>query len=137
MAQRSRDVMRAVIAGKPDDDVMQLVENMGGVEAVLEMVFQGMEEALIPDKAQDCVIGWELTSGGKTYDYTVTVKDKRATYEESKPTDARVTLGCSVVEFVRLIAGEVEGMAEFTSGKLKIEGDIVFAQQIPQMFGIA
>jgi putative sterol carrier protein len=137
MAQRSRDVMRGVIAGKPDDDVMQLVENMGGVETVLEMCFQGMEEALDPTKAQDCVIGWGLTSGGKTYDYTVTVKDKKATYEECKAADARVTLGCSVTEFVRLIAGEVDGMAEFMAGKLKIDGDIMFAQQIPQMFGIA
>jgi len=137
MAQRSRDVIREVIEGKPDEDVMQLVQNMGGVDAVIEMVFEGMEDALIPDRAQDAVIGWELCEGETEHDITLTVKDQKASYAVRAPSEPRVTLALSFTDFIRLISGDLDGAQAFTSGKLQITGDVTFAQQIPAMFGIA
>ncbi len=137
MADQARDLIREAIKGKPDAEVMTLVEGLGGVEAALDMVFQGMEQALDPGKAQDCVIAWDVTGEGRTYEFGVTVADKKATAAQGKPADPRVTMACSFVDFIRLIAGELDGMTAFMSGKLKITGDIMFAQQIPQMFGIA
>ena len=137
MADQARDLIREAIKGKPDDEVMKLTEGLGGVDAALDMVFEGMEQALNADKAVDCVIGWDITNQDKTYEFGVTVQDKKATSAKGKPADPRVTLACSFVDFIRLVAGELDGMTAFMNGKLKIAGDIMFAQQIPQMFGIA
>jgi putative sterol carrier protein len=109
---------------------------MGGAETVLEMTFEGMKAALNPDKAQDCVIGYELTEGDNTHAFAVTIKDKQATYSKRDPSDARVTLGLSVPDYLRLISGELDGMQAFMQGKLKLKGDMMFAQQVPQMFGL-
>src|SRR5437870_5723763 len=123
MAQRSRDVMREVIDGKPDEEIMTFVQNMGGVDAMLDICFEGMEDALVPEKAQDCVICFEVTEGVKTQSFTITVKDQKATYEKREAPDARVTLAMSLIEFLRVITGIDEGMAAFMGGRLKITGD--------------
>ena len=136
MADDARAILTEAVKGKTDDEIMELVGTMGGAETVLEMTFEGMKAALIPDKAQDCVIGYELTEGDKTYAYAVTVKDKQAGYERKDPGDARVTLGLTVADYLRLISGELDGMQAFMQGKLKLKGDMMFAQQVPQMFGI-
>ena len=39
-------------------------------------------------------------------------------------------------EDLRLITGQLDGMQAFMSGTLKIEGDVMFAAQMQQMFGL-
>lgn len=136
MADDARAILTEAVKGKSDEEIMEFVATMGGTEAVLDLTFEGMKAALDPAKAQDCVVGYELTDGGTTHAYTVTVKDKEASYQKAPPTDARVTLGLSVPDYLRLISGELDGMQAFMQGKLKLSGDMMFAQQIPQMFGL-
>lgn len=136
MVQRSRDVMREVIDGKTDEEIMGFVQNMGGVEALLDICFQGMEDALVPEKAQDCVIAFEIAENGTTHNFTVTVKNKKAIYESRAATDARVTFALTFIGFLRLITGLTEGMKAFMEGTMKVTGDMMFAQEMPAMFGI-
>jgi putative sterol carrier protein len=136
MADDPRAMLEEAVKGKSDEEIMQFVGNMGGAEALLDITFEGMKGALNPDKAQDCVIGYELTEGGNTHSYAVVIKDKQASYERRDPSDARVTLGLSVPDYLRLISGELDGMQAFMQGKLKLKGDMMFAQQVPQMFGM-
>ncbi|WP_374590533.1 SCP2 sterol-binding domain-containing protein [Aquabacterium sp.] len=48
------------------------------------------------------------------------------------PFDVRFTI--SDDNLVALFRGELSGMAAFMSGKLKVEGDRMFAQRIPSLF---
>jgi putative sterol carrier protein len=109
---------------------------MGGVEPMLDMTFEGMKDALKPEAAQDCIIGYSLTDGDNTYNYAVIIKDKKCTYEKREPTDSRVTLGMTVPDYLRLISGDLDGMQAFMQGKLKLQGDMMFAQQMQTMFGV-
>ena len=136
MADDPRAMLQEAVKGKSDEEIMQFVGTLGGTEAVLSLTFEGMKTALNPDKAQDCVIGYELAEDGNTHAYAVVVKDKQASYEKRDPSDARVTLGLTVPDYLRLIAGELDGMQAFMQGKLKLKGDMMFAQQVPQMFGL-
>lgn len=136
MADDARAILTEAVKGKSDEEIVEFVGTMGGAETVLEMTFEGMKAALNPEKAQDCVIGYELTEGGNTYAYAVTVKGGEASYEKRDPSDARVTLGLTVPDYLRLISGELDGMQAFMQGKLKLKGDMMFAQQVPQMFGL-
>lgn len=136
MSDDPRAMLQEAVKGKSDDEIIEFLSNTGGVEQVLDMTFEGMKTALKPEAAQDCVIGYSLTQGGNTHNYAVVIKDKQCTYEKREPSDARVTLGLSVPDYLRLISGELDGMQAFMQGKLKLTGDMMFAQQIQTMFGV-
>jgi putative sterol carrier protein len=136
VAQDAQAVLAEAVKDKSDEEINELLGTMGGTETVLDMTFQGMAEAVNPEKAQDCVIGYKLTEGDKTYMYKVTIADKKASYEKADPAGARVTMGLSVPDYLRLISGNLDGMQAFMGGKLKLEGDMMFAQQVAGMFGM-
>lgn len=50
--------------------------------------------------------------------------------------DPRVTLTLNGIDFLRLVTGNASGPMMFMSGKLKIEGDLMFSAQIQAMFRI-
>ena len=135
MADDPRALLAETVKDKSDAEIVQLLKDSGGVEQALDMTFDGMKDALKPEAAQDCVIGYSLTDNGNTYNYAVIIKDKTCTYEKREPSDARVTLGMSVPDYLRLISGNLDGMQAFMQGKLKLQGDMMFAQQIQTMFG--
>lgn len=136
MTDDPQAVLQEAVKGKSDEEIMETVGNLGGTEPLLDMTFEGMKGALNADKAQDCIIGYELTDADKTYAYAVIIKGSECTYEKRDPSDARVTLGLSVSDYLRLISGELDGMQAFMQGKLKLKGDMMFAQQIQGMFGL-
>jgi putative sterol carrier protein len=136
MADDPRAMLQEAVKGKSDEEITQLLTGLGGVEQVLDMTFEGMTQALMPEAAQDCVVGYSLTDAGNTYNYAVIINDKKCTYEKREPTDSRVTLGMAVPDYLRLISGDLDGMQAFMQGKLKLQGDMMFAQQIQTMFGV-
>jgi putative sterol carrier protein len=136
MVDDARALLEQAVKGKSDEELMGFVEMFGGTDQALDTIFEGMKSALNPEKAQDCVVGYEVTDDGTTHSYTVTVADGAATYEKREPTDARVTLGMSLPDFLRVVAGDLDGTQAFMAGKIKIKGDMMFAMQVPQMFGL-
>jgi putative sterol carrier protein len=136
MVDDARKLLEEAVKGKSDEEIMGFVSNFGGTEPALDTIFEGMKQALNPEKAQDCVVGYSITENGTTHNYVVTIKDKQASFEKREPSDARVTIGLALPDFLRLIAGELDGMQAFMQGKLKLQGDMMFAQQVPQMFGL-
>jgi putative sterol carrier protein len=136
MADDPQAMLQEAVKDKSDEEIMTFVTSVGGTESLLDMTFEGMKTALKPEAAQDCVIGYEITEGDKTHQYAVIIKDKTCTYEKRDPADARVTLGLSVADYLRLISGNLDGMQAFMQGKLKLKGDMMFAQSIQTMFGV-
>lgn len=131
-----RAALREVVEGRSDDEIMELVGNLGGPEAILDLTFEGMKQAVDPAKAQDCVVGWRLKAGDDVHQYTVTIQGGSVEVAKREPTDARVTMGLSVPDYLRLISGNVDGMQAFMQGKLQVTGDLMFAAQLQQMFGL-
>jgi putative sterol carrier protein len=121
----------------------QLREGMSGPqrEAILAEVFSRMQDHFKPASAQgvDAVVHWKITGrpdGG--YDHwEVVVRDgKCAATNEPQHDEARATLTLDAVDFMRLVTGNVAGPMLFMSGKLRIEGDLMFTTQIQSMFTI-
>jgi putative sterol carrier protein len=54
--------------------------------------------------------------------------------EKGAPDEPRVTLAINLPNFVRLVTGELDGMKAFTSGQLKITGDIMFSRNLALWF---
>jgi putative sterol carrier protein len=120
----------------------QLREGLGGPqrEAILAEVFQRMGEHFKPANARgiDAVVHWKI--GGRAdgeYDhYEVVVREGTCTTTADPAHEPRVTLALDGVDFMRLVTGNAAGPALFMSGRLKIEGDLMFSVQIQSLFTI-
>ena len=129
----------AQLANTPDD---QLAAGMQSEARgmVLSEIFKRMGEHLKPEAAQgvDAVVHWKILDrpdGGYDH-YELVIKDGAATVSDAPEHEPRVTFQIGAVDFLKLVTGNANGPILFTTGKLKIKGDLVFAAQIAGMFRI-
>jgi putative sterol carrier protein len=120
----------------------QLRELLGGPQRdeIVAEVFRRMEEHFKPGSAHgvDAVIHWKITGrpdGGYDH-YEIVVRGGTCKVTDHPQQEPRVTLTLDGVEFMRLVTGNAAGPTLFMSGKLKIEGDLMFSTQIQSMFTI-
>ncbi len=131
----SREELAAMIQGKSDDEINAGVADLG-TEKVLGQIFEFMTTTFQPDKAagQSAVIGWDITSPEGTHSYQLKVADGTCSAAPSSGDAARVTLGMALPDFLRFITGQLDGMQAFMTGKLKLSGDMMFAQSMQAWF---
>ncbi len=131
----SRDELAAMIEGKSDDEINAGVAERG-TEKVLSQIFDYMAGRFQPDRAgnQSAVIGWDITSPEGTHSYQLKVADGSCTAVQGNAEPARVTLGMALPDFLRFLTGKLDGMQAFMTGKLKLSGDMMFAQSMQAWF---
>jgi len=134
-AEQRRAELAATLEGRSDDEITKGVEAQG-VDTVLEQIFNGMCEAFLPDKAgsQSAVIQYDVTASGRTYTYQLKIADGKCQVVKGAAGPAKTTLTLNVADFLRLITGKLNGMQAFMSGKLKLTGDMMFAQVMQGWF---
>jgi putative sterol carrier protein len=120
----------------PDD---QLREAMAGPlrDQIIGEIFKRMEQHY-RGGGQSGVIHWKITGrsdGGEDH-WEVVVADGACSASSKPESEPRVTLTLSGVDFLKLVTGNAGGPMMFMSGKLKIEGDLMFSTQIQSMFRI-
>jgi putative sterol carrier protein len=62
------------------------------------------------------------------------VADGTCTVAQGNAEPARVTLGMTLPDFLRFLTGKLDGMQAFMTGKLKLSGDMMFAQSMQAWF---
>ncbi len=125
------------IGGTSDEKLRQGVEGPLR-DQILGEIFRRMEEHFKPGSGQDAVIHWKITGrpeGGEDT-WEVVIADGRCTSSGELTAEPRATLKIDGVPFLKLVTGNANGPMLFMSGKLKIEGDLMFAAQIQSMFTI-
>lgn len=131
----SRDELAALVEGKSDDEINAGVAERG-TEKVLSQIFDYMAGRFQPDRAgnQSAVIGWDITSPEGTHSYQLKVADGACTAVQGNPEPARVTLNMALPDFLRFLTGKLDGMQAFMTGKLRLSGDMMFAQSMQSWF---
>jgi alkyl sulfatase BDS1-like metallo-beta-lactamase superfamily hydrolase len=131
----SREELAAMIDGKSDDEINAGVAERG-TEKVLGQIFEYMAGRFQPDRAgnQSAVIGWDVTSPEGTHSWQLKVADGTCTVASGNAEAARVTLGMALPDFLRFLTGQLDGMQAFMTGKLKLSGDMMFAQSMQAWF---
>ena len=131
----SRDELAAMIEGKSDDEINAGVAERG-TEKVLGQILAYMATRFVPERAggQSTVIGWDVTSPEGTHQYQLKVADGTCTAVSGSAEPARVTLGMALPDFLRFLTGKIDGMQAFMTGKLKLSGDMMFAQSMQAWF---
>ena len=121
----------------------QLDELMSGPlrEQILAEVFSRMEHHFRGDVAgaTEAVIWWRIgghTDGGHAEYETVIAAGACTVREGFAAETARVTFSIGGPDFLRLVTGHAAGPMLFMTGKLKIEGDMMFAASTASLFRI-
>ena len=128
------------IAETPED---QLAAGMANAEAralVLDGIFVQMAEHFDGQKAgsTEAVIEWQILDkpGGGHDRYQVVVTGGTCSVEKDGAHAPRVTFRLKPVDFLKLVTGNAAGPMMFMTGKLKIDGDVMFAASVQSLFRI-
>jgi len=110
-----------------------------GIETVLDRIFEGMQQRFLPEKAEglDVDVQWVVTDQGNEYPYRVSIKSGACTAERGRSDAPKVTFTLALVPFLRLIAGQENGVQLFMKGALKVGGDLLFSQRVQTFFETA
>ena len=122
------DALAQLLEGRSDEEINQFVE-AAGVDTVLTQVFDAMKERLDPQKSagQSAVVQWDVNAPDGTHSYQFKVENGSGSWTQGTPDAARVTLTFSLADFLRFVAGQLDGMQAFMGGKLRLAGDMLFA----------
>ena len=116
----------------------QLAEGLrANRELILGEVFRQMPDNLDAAAAAeiDAVVEWRIRDEDGGHDaWQVALRGGRATVERGSPAEPAAIFEIGGVDFLRLVAGDAEGPFLFMHGRLKVEGDLVLAVRMPQLF---
>jgi putative sterol carrier protein len=98
-------------------------------------IFEGIPSAFQADKAAgvDVVFQFDI-SGDKGGVWHAIIKDGTCEVAEGSHGNPTTTIKMADDDFVKLITGKLNAMSAFTSGKLRIEGDLMKSQLIEKLF---
>jgi putative sterol carrier protein len=129
-----------MVAGATDEQLAEGMSDPEARKATLDEIFRRMAEHVEPAKARgnDAVIHFKiLDAPGGGYDhYEVVLADGACTVTDEPAKDPRVTFKIGPVDFLRLVSGNAAGPMLFMTGKLKIEGDLMYASTMTSLFRI-
>lgn len=100
-------------------------------------VFTKMPESFNANAAKglDAVFQFDVTGEGGG-NWNVTVKGGTCQVQEGKAGSPTVTLTLSGETWLAMVNKQTNGMQAFMSGKLKLTGDMMLAQRIPDLFSL-
>ena len=107
-------------------------------DVVLDGIFSQMETHFDGAKAGDteAVIEWRILDrpGGGEDRYQVIVTGGTCSVEKDGGNAPRVTFLLKPVDILKLVTGNAAGPMMFMTGKLRIEGDLMFAAGVQSLF---
>ena len=130
----SPEMFREMVKDRSDEEILTSVK--GNEEALLDGIFDAMKGAFDPSAAvgQSAIVQYDLDTPQGLLNYQVKVDNGACTIEKGTSGESRVTMAMSLPNFVRLMAGVLDATMAFTSGQLKISGDIMFSQNLATWF---
>ena len=128
------------VAETPEEELATGFANEQVRALVLDGIFSQMEEHFHGEKAghTEAVIEWRIRDrpGGGEDRYQVVVTGGTCSVEKDGEHAPRVTFTMKPVDFLKLVTGASAGPMMFMTGKLKIDGDLMFAASVQSLFRI-
>ncbi len=132
----ANDALMAMLASQSTrHDVQQADKGTEEGQVTVQSVFEQMPGKFQADKAAgvDVVFQFRIAGSGGG-DWVVVVKDKVCTVMAGVHDKPTTTLKMSAEDFISYVRGQLPAMKAYTSGKLKIEGDLMKSQLIEKLW---
>ena len=84
-------------------------------------------------KGLDATILFDL-SGEDGGQWTVSIRDGQVSFEDGSPESPTLTVEAAAEDLKALVKGELNPMAAFMQGRLKVKGDMSTAMQLQKLF---
>jgi putative sterol carrier protein len=81
----------------------------------------------------DATILFDL-SGEDGGQWTVSIRDGKVSFEDGSPESPTLTVEAVAEDLKALVKGELNPMAAFMQGRLKVKGDMSTAMQLQKLF---
>jgi putative sterol carrier protein len=123
--------LSAVVDDRSNDELIAVIQQEeGGVAAMLDKIFGAMVYSFNPARAagQQGIVQYEIVSPDTTRDYFMRITDERCDIQRGRTENPRATMRVQLPDFLRIITGKAKSRKLFMTGKLKISGDLFFAQ---------
>jgi len=103
----------------------------------VKAIFDGMPDAFQADQAAgvDVVFQFDISGPGGG-SWIVVVKDGACKVNEGAHDSPTTTIKMGDDDFLKMMTGELNAMNAYTTGKLKIEGDLMKSQLIEKLFKV-
>jgi putative sterol carrier protein len=100
-------------------------------------VFEAMPAAFKPDAASGVNVVFQyIISGANGGDWSCAIRNQSCTVASGRHEKPTCTLKIADADFLDMMNGKLKPMQAYTSGKLKIEGDIMKSQLIEKLFAM-
>jgi putative sterol carrier protein len=101
----------------------------------VKAIFEKLESAFRPEKASGVDAVFQYRIGGPTGgEWFAVIKEGACSVKQGAHEKPTTTIIISDEDFVSLITGKLDAMKAFTTGKLKVEGDIMKSQLLGKLF---
>ena len=126
------------VAETPEDQLAAGMADERVRALVLDGIFSQMAEHCDTEKAAgtDVVIEWRIVEkpGGGEDRYQALIRGGECSVEKDGGHAPRVTFTLKPADFLKLVTGNLAGPMAFMTGKLKIDGDLMFAASVQSLF---
>jgi len=118
-------------AGMADENVRTMV-----IDGIFSLWAEHFDSASAADT--EAVLEWKIFDrpGGGYDRYQVVIANGACSVEKDGDHEPRVTFKVKPVDFLKLVTGNAAGPMMFMTGKLKIDGDLMFAAGVQSLFRI-
>ncbi|MGH9069974.1 MAG: SCP2 sterol-binding domain-containing protein [Acidimicrobiales bacterium] len=135
MSPLAASELAGLIDERSDAEVNEAVA-AAGTDALLKRAFATMGASFLAEAAagEQAVVQWDVATPDGPRSWQVTVADGAASVAAGTVGTARVTLGVDMADLLRFLAGRLDGMQAFLSGRLRVSGDLMVAQAMQAWF---
>ena len=122
----------------PSDETAEKEETPGGTPGSVQAIFDGMADSFNADAASgvDVVFQFNISGKGGGSWYCV-IKDGACDIDSGTHENPVCTINMKDADFLAMMGGKLAPMQAFTSGKLKIGGDVMKSQLLEKLFKIS
>ncbi len=107
-------------------------------QLTVQDLMERMPKAFLPEKAGDLAADIQFHFEGKDGgDWVARIHDGACTTEQGSIENARLTLTTQGADYLKLISGELNPMAAFAQGKIKLKGDLSLALKLMDYFKLS
>jgi putative sterol carrier protein len=132
--------LAAMVGQVSDEQLAEGMANPEGRRMILDEIFRRMSEHAEPSQIEgvDAVVHFEVTGApeGGSDVYEAVIRDGKVEVTNDPKEQPKVKITTGPVPFLKLVTGQQSGPVLFMTGKLKLEGDVMFASRMTSFFRI-